>query len=71
MIRVVKIENFYDLSDASCRKTTREAGVVKLLSIQSHSNGRIRISGTAFSDKKELKDFLKKLDHAKGFDFAV
>ncbi len=71
LVQILKIDKFYDICESPCGDTTQEAGVFKLLSLKSLGEGKTRIGGTAFSDKQLLKDFLKRLDRAKGLDFAT
>lgn len=70
LVQIVKIQGFFDLCDEVCGDTTGAAGVFKLLTFEK-VDSELRISGTAFANKQELKEFLKKIDKAKGLDFTT
>jgi threonyl-tRNA synthetase len=75
-VNVCQIGPYYDLSNAPLSDSTKKRGVFKLLSIKTYKRslpGRqnltlTRISGTAFHDTADLKEFLKVVEAAKEFD---
>ena len=80
IVQVYKIGEFADLCPHPPLLNTAEVGFLKILKIESstatlpYSNKQIqvvRIHGTVFPDKAELKSFLKKADTAKRRDHRL
>lgn len=63
IVQIFKMGSFHDFCPTPYGKTSKEAGVFKLLKMTSLENG-IRIEGTAFANSYDLKKFLKKRELA-------
>jgi threonyl-tRNA synthetase len=70
LVKILKINSFYDVARGLCGDCTELAQAFKLLRIQQEGSV-VRIVGTACQDKQELKDFLKKLKSAKESDHRL
>jgi threonyl-tRNA synthetase len=63
IIDLLQIENFYGVCPSFSASSTKDAGYIKILEYQElaqDKNQTIRIIGTSWPDKRELKEFVKK-----------
>lgn len=70
LVQIWKMGDFYDVGSPPENKSSGDSGFFKLLKIEP-VKAIVRISGTAFSDKQALKDFLKKQELAKKRDHLL
>ena len=72
IVQIWKMGTFYDLCYPPFGHDSSDAGMFKIFKIVSNNEtGVVRISGTAFANKQDLKYFIKKQEAAKKRDHRI
>jgi hypothetical protein len=61
LVSVIQIGTFSDLAEGPFCSSLREVGAFRITALKFLGDGEIRIEGSAFSTKEELKNFLRRL----------